>query len=82
MLSLLVRHAAVQARDGRRRRDPNRLSAAPSGSELSYLVNVACSSNHRNSLKGFQKGENKSNQAVTVVSHSGAKCVFRNAGPV
>lgn len=52
-------------------------AAAPSGLELSYLINVGCSSNHRNYLKGFQKGENKSNQTVTVVSRSGAKCVLK-----
>lgn len=54
-----------------------RCAAAPFGLELSYLINVGCSSNRRNYLKGFQKGEDKSNQTITVVSHSELSVSFK-----
>lgn len=74
---LCLSHKCVCASSGQQTfpPDPNRLSRGPFGLELSYLINVGCSSNHRNYLKGFQKRENKSNQTIAV-PHSGAKCIF------
>lgn len=57
-------------------------AAAAPGLEPRNLINVGRSSNRCNYLKGFRKGENKSNQTITVVSHSRAKCIFRNVGLV
>lgn len=77
MMCLRLSHECSCASSGQQTfpPDPNRLSRSPFGLELSYLINVGCSSNHRNYLKGFQKRENKSNQTVAV-PHSGAKCIF------
>lgn len=50
--------------DGRGRwtRSDRMAGTQPLGLELCYLINVGRSSSHRLYLKGFQKGENKSNQ--------------------
>lgn len=60
----LARPSNAMVLDGRGRwtRSDRMAGTQPLGLELCYLINVGRSSSHRLYLKGFQKGENKSNQ--------------------
>lgn len=55
---------------------PGRPLCSPSGLGRGCLIDVGSSCSHCNYLKGFPKRENKLNQTITVVSHSGVKCIF------